>query len=143
MQGLKFPGLDNLSIQRSLVNDKTFIYMIFAQDKITVKVKVTQSCRTLWDPMDYTVHGILQGRIMEWVTFPFSRDWINPGMEHRSPTLQADSLPAEPPGSPKILEWVAYPFSSGSSQPRNQTRVSCFAGGLFTSWANREALKSQ
>ena len=32
-------------------------------------------------------------------------------------------------GSPRILEWVAYPFSSGSSQPRNQTRVSCIAGG--------------
>ena len=35
-------------------------------------------------------------------------------------------------GSPRILEWVAYPFSSGSSQPRNQTRVSCTAGRSFT-----------
>ena len=35
-------------------------------------------------------------------------------------------------GSPRILEWVAYPFSSGSSQPGNQTRVSCIAGGFFT-----------
>ena len=33
---------------------------------------------------------------------------------------------------PRILEWVAYPFSSGSSQPRNQTRDSCIAGGFFT-----------
>ena len=31
-------------------------------------------------------------------------------------------------GSPRILEWVAYPCSSGSSQPRNRTRVSCIAG---------------
>ena len=31
-------------------------------------------------------------------------------------------------GSLRILEWVAYPFSSGSSQPRNQTRISCIAG---------------
>ena len=38
-----------------------------------VKVKVTQSCPTLSDPMDYTVHGILQARILEWVAFPFSR----------------------------------------------------------------------
>ena len=30
-------------------------------------------------------------------------------------------------GSPRILEWVAYLFSSGSSWPRNQTRVSCIA----------------
>ena len=33
--------------------------------------------------------------------------------------------------SPRILEWVAYPFSRGSSQPRNQTGVSCIAGGFF------------
>ena len=38
-----------------------------------VKVKVTQSCPTLCDSMDYTVHGILQVRILEWVVFPFSR----------------------------------------------------------------------
>ena len=36
-------------------------------------------------------------------------------------------------GSPRILEWVAYPFSSRSSPPRNQTGVSCIAGGFFTS----------
>ena len=65
-----------------------------------VKVKVAQSCLTLCDPMDYTVHGILQDR---------------------------------------ILEWVAVPFSRGSSQPRNRTRISCIAGGFFTSWATREA----
>ena len=38
-----------------------------------LKVKVTQSCLTLCDPMDYTVLGILQARILEWVAFPFSR----------------------------------------------------------------------
>ena len=38
-----------------------------------VKVKVTESCPTLCDPMDYTVHGILQARILEWVAIPFSR----------------------------------------------------------------------
>ena len=37
-----------------------------------VKVKVAQSCLTLCNPMDYTVHGILQARILEWVNFPFS-----------------------------------------------------------------------
>ena len=41
-------------------------------------------------------------------------------------------------GSPRILEWIAYPFSSGSSPPRNRTRVSCIAGGFFTNWAIRE-----
>ena len=38
-----------------------------------MKVKVTQSCPTLCDPMNYSVHGILQSRILEWVAVPFSR----------------------------------------------------------------------
>ena len=40
----------------------------------------------------------------------------------------------------RILEWVAIPFSRGSSQPRDQTWVSCIAGRFFTIWATREAL---
>ena len=39
---------------------------------LKMKVKVTQSCPTLCDPMDYTVHEILQARILEWVAVPFS-----------------------------------------------------------------------
>ena len=38
--------------------------------KRSYKVKVTQSCPTLCDPMDYTPHGILQVRILEWVAYP-------------------------------------------------------------------------
>ena len=50
-------------------------------------VKVAQSCPTLCDPMDCTVHGILQVRILEWVAFPFSRGIFltqgsNPGLPH-------------------------------------------------------------
>ena len=41
-------------------------------------MKVAQSCPTLCNPMDYTVHGILQGRIPEWVAFPFSRGSSQP-----------------------------------------------------------------
>ena len=33
----------------------------------------------------------------------------------------------------RVLEWVAVPFSRGSSQTRDQTQVSCIAGGFFTS----------
>ena len=43
-----------------------------------MKVKVTQLCPTLCDPMDYTGHGILQARILEWVAFPFSRGSSQP-----------------------------------------------------------------
>ena len=64
------------------------------------KWKSVSSVRLFCDPMDYTVHGILQAR---------------------------------------ILEWVAFPFSRGSSQPRDQTQVSCIAGGFFTPWATGAA----
>ena len=48
-------------------------------------MKVTQSCLTLCDPMDYTVHGNLQARILEWVAFTLSmgsaqlrdRTWVS------------------------------------------------------------------
>ena len=82
--------------------------------------------------------------------FPSRGDLPDPGIEPRSPTLQADALPCEPPGKPhglsspwnspgQNMEWVAFPFSRGSSQPRDRTQVSCIAGGFFTSWATREA----
>ena len=65
------------------------------------EVKVAQSCLTLFNPMDCTVHGILQARILGWVAVPFSR----------------------------------------CSQPRDWTQISHIAGGFFTSWATRKALK--
>ena len=43
-----------------------------------MKVKVTQPCPTLCDPINYTVHGMLQARILEWVAFPFSRGSSQP-----------------------------------------------------------------
>ena len=64
------------------------------------KVKSAQSYSTLCDPVNYTVHGILQARILDCVAFSFSRDLPNPGIEPRSPELQEDSLPAEPSGKP-------------------------------------------
>ena len=42
----------------------------------------------------------------------------------------------------RILERVAILFSRGSSQPRDQTQVSCTSGRFFTSWATRAALES-
>ena len=49
--------------------------------------------------MDYTVHGILQARILGWVAFPSPGDLLYPGIKPRSPALKADSLPAEPQGA--------------------------------------------
>ena len=70
--------------------------------KWKVKGNIAQLCLTLCDPMDYTAHGTLQAR---------------------------------------ILEWVAVPIFRGSSQPRDQTQVSCIAGGFFTSWLTRKTLR--
>ena len=66
---------------------------------------VTQSCPTLCNPMDYSppgssAHEIFQARILEWVAISFPRDLPNPGIEPRSPALQADSLPTELQGKP-------------------------------------------
>ena len=65
-----------------------------------MKVKVAQSCPTLCDPKDYKVHGILQGRILEWAAFPFSRG-SSQFRDGTQVTLWEDSLPAEPLGKPK------------------------------------------
>ena len=61
----------------------------------------------------------------------FPTQGLNPGLPHCRWILYQLSHK----GIPRILEWVAYPFSSGSSQPRNWTRVFCLAGGFFTNWA--------
>ena len=76
----------------------------------------------------YTVLGILQARILEWVAVPFSRG----SSQHRSPT-QVSRIAGR-----FFASWAtrkaqeAYSFSSGSCWSRNQTRASCIAGGSFT-----------
>ena len=66
-------------------------------------MKVAQSCPILCDPMDYTVHGILQAWSGE--PFPSPGNLPNSEIEFGSPTFQADSLPAKPQGKPKNT-WV-------------------------------------
>ena len=73
-----------------------------------MKVLVIQSSLTLCDPMDCSppgssVHGILQTRMLEWVAISFPRGLPNPGIEPRSPELQADSLLSESPRKPSRL----------------------------------------
>ena len=67
-------------------------------------VLVAQLCLTLCDPMacgppGSSVHGILQGRMLEWAAIPFSRGFFpDLGIEPTSPALQADPLASEPHG---------------------------------------------
>ena len=62
----------------------------------------------------------------------------NPGLTHWRQILYQLSNK----GSPRILEWIVYHFCSGSSWPRNRTRVSPIAGQFFTNWAIRKPLIS-
>ena len=87
-----------------------------------------QSSLTLCNPMDYTVHGILQPRILEWVAFSFPGDLSNPGIEPRSPALQADSLPTELSGKPpkvKVTQSCLTLCNPGRNSPGQNTGVGC------------------
>ena len=103
-----------------------------------MKVKVIQPYLTL----NYTVHGILQARILEWVAVPFSRRMSHPGIEPRSPTLQADSLPAEPQKKPKtksneglnslLMKVTEESQKAGLKLNIQKTKIT--ASGPITSW---------
>ena len=69
--GFKISQWASKSLLQSLRHTAFWAQGLFSLS--SVKVKVTQSCPTLCDPMYYTVHGILQARILEWVAFTFSR----------------------------------------------------------------------
>ena len=97
----------------------------------------------LYSPPGFSVHGDSPGKnIGVGCHVPlqgiFPSQGSNPGLPHYGETFYQLSHQ----GSPRILEWVAFPFSRASSRPRNQSGVSCTAGGFFTSWASREALLS-
>ena len=96
------------------------------------EVKVTQSCLTLCNPMDHIFHGILQARILECVAFCFSSDLPNPGIEPRSPTSQADSLPIEPPGKAKNTAVGSLSFLQQIFLTQKLNWISCTASRFLT-----------
>ena len=73
------------------------------------QVKVARSCLMLCDPMDYTVHGILQARIL-WVAFPYSRGSSKPRDQTQVSCIAGDSLPAEPPAKLRNIGWGSLSF---------------------------------
>ena len=99
-------------------------------------MKATQLCPTLCSPWDSPGQntGVGSLSLLQGI---FPTQGSNPGLPHCRWILY--QLRHE--GSPRILEWVAYSFSSGSSEPRNWTKVSCIAGRFFTNWAIKEAPK--
>jgi len=76
-------------------------------------VLVAQLCLTLWEPVDcslpgFSIHRILQERILEWVVISSPGDLPDVGIELRSPAFQADSLPSEPPEKPSQPSWSGF-----------------------------------
>jgi len=67
------------------------------------------------------------------VGIPSPGDPPNSGIEPRSPALQADSFPAEPPRKPKNTGVGSLSLLQGIFLTRNRIGVSCIADGLFTS----------
>ena len=81
----------------------------------------------LRDPMNYTVHGILQARTLEWIAFPFSRGSFQPKDQTQVSHIAGGFLPAESQGKPKntgvgslsLLQWI-FP-----TQELNQGLLHC------------------
>ena len=72
------------------------------------------SCPTLCDsmdcsPLDSSVYGILQARILEWVDIPSPADLPDPGIKLRYPAWQADSPWSEPPWKSSTIVLLLLP----------------------------------
>ena len=65
--------LQSMGSQKSRIRLNNSITMRFNKCFVSLKVKVTQSCPTLCDPIDCIVHRILHAKMLEWAAFPFSR----------------------------------------------------------------------
>ena len=87
-------GLLNISSEKEDIVEVKISPLIKAECLCGSEVKVTQSCPTLFNPMDYTVHGILQARTLESVAFPFSKGSSQPRDWTQDSCVTADSLPA-------------------------------------------------
>ena len=100
-----------------------------------IMVKVVQWCPTLCGSMDYTVHGILQARILEWVAFPFSRGSSRPRDQTQVSHFTGNSVPAELWGKPFQRIKMKY-----FKQPYIITRVSNVILGKWMQFLNLEKL---
>ena len=76
------------------------------QEWSEVKVKVAQLCPTLCNPMVYTVHEILQARILEWVNFPFSRGSSQPRDWTQVFCIAGGFFTSWAKGKPGFIPWV-------------------------------------
>ena len=118
------------------------------------------SCHSLFQGIFWKFPGRLRSmgyqRVGHNLVTNTSSPWglSNPGIKPTSLVLAGSFFTTGPPGKTESesrsvlsdsllagrLEWVSFPFfSRGSSQPKDQTQVSCIVDRFFTSWATRKA----
>ena len=84
------------------------------------------------DPLDYTVHGILQARVLEWVAVPFSVGSSQPKDRTQVSCIADRFLAAEPQEKPRNAELGSLCLLQTVFQPRNPKGISSTAGRFFT-----------
>ena len=85
---------------------------------LSILVKVAQLCPALCGPMDYTVYGILQARILEWGAFPFSRTSWSSGKQRPERSHSENLKVQESHRKLQIMLSTVYTMEVGDSQRR-------------------------
>ena len=85
-----------------------FLFYCYESYCLCCEVKVAQLCQTLCNPMNYTVPGILQATILEWVAFPFSRGSSQPRNRTRVSCITGGFFTNSYQGSPFMLHVFYY-----------------------------------
>ena len=99
-----FNNIENVRLLVNLIMCISLLKIIFTFIfcYLSCEVKVAQSCPTLCDPMDYTFHGLLQARILEWVhPFPLSRGPFQPRNQTLVSRIAGRFFTRKPQGKPK------------------------------------------
>ena len=98
------------------LNPHPLHFLHWQAGSLPLKRRKLLSCVQLCDPMDCSlsgssVHGTFQARVPEWIAIPSPGNLPDPGNKPRSPALQADASPSEPPLAPprKILLAIHKP----------------------------------
>ena len=125
-------------------------FAVFCQTSTWIRhvsewVKVAQSCPSLCGPMYYTVHGILQARILEWVAFPFSKGSSQPRtrtqVSHIAGRFFTSWATREAQG--KTYEsgigiHISPPFWTSSQLPPHPTLLGWYRAPVWVSWAMQQ-----
>ena len=127
---------DSICLQVSAEGDLETVILMIRKWKWKVFSPV-QLFATPWT--DYTVHGIVRARILEWVAFPFSRGSSQPRDRTQVSLIAGGFLTSWATGKPKNTGVGSLSLLQQIFPHRNWTGFSCIAGGFVTKWAIRKA----